>query len=106
MFWMKKRNDGKPVSLSAGMSRLIGEEWAKLPRNGDHWAEYLAVMRPQSDGGDVFDIRIYDKWVATEKKVQVLGYSSLDAHPELILLEGWFNQNSKKGEILARKGAL
>ena len=81
------------------MARLIGDEWGKLPRNEDHWSEYLAVMRPKSSEGVVFDVRIFDKWSAVEKKVTVTDYSSLDLHPELILLEGWFNKKTKKGEI-------
>jgi len=103
MFWMKRKDDGKPVSVSAAIARLIGDEWGKLPRSGDHWAEYLAVMKPQSEGQDVLDVRIYDKWCASEKKVNVQNYSSLDIHPDLILLEGWYDKRSNKGEIRARK---
>lgn len=101
MFWSKKKENGRPVSVPAPMARLIGDEWGKIPRTGDHWAEYLAVMRPRSNGGDEFDVRIFDKWSAAEKKVQVQEYSSLDPHPDLILLQGWFNKKSKKGEIKA-----
>jgi hypothetical protein len=60
------------------------------------------VTRPQANGGDDLDVRIFDKWHATEKKVQVLDYSSLDHHPDLVLLEGWFNRKAKKGAIKAR----
>jgi hypothetical protein len=102
MFWRKNKNDGRPVSVPASMARLIGEEWGKIPRTGDHWAEYLAVMKTRN-GADEVDVRIFDKWCASEKKVEVRGYSSLDPHPDLVLLEGWFDQKSKKGEIKARK---
>ena len=100
MFWMKK-DGNKPAAVSGAMSRLIGNEWGKIPRTGEHWAEYLAVMRPQSEGGDVFDVRIFDKWMVNEKKVAVTDYSALDAHPDLVLLQGWFNKKTKKGDIKA-----
>lgn len=103
MFWMKKKNVGGPEAVPAYLARLIGDEWGKLPRTGDHWAEYFVVMRPRS--GDEFDVRIFDKWIAAEKKVQVLDYSSLDAHPDLVLLEGSLNKKTKKGAIKARKMA-
>jgi len=102
MFWMKKKNVGGPESIPAYVARLIGDEWGKLPRAGDHWAEYLMVTRPRANGGDDLDVRIFDKWHATEKKVQVLDYSSLDPHPNLVLLEGSFNKKAKKGAIKAR----
>ncbi|RJR48556.1 MAG: hypothetical protein C4576_08000 [Desulfobacteraceae bacterium] len=105
MFWMKKKNDGKPESIPAYLARLIGDEWGKLPRNGDHWAEYLMVTRPRSGGSEEFEVRIFDKWYATEKNVQVLDYSSLDANPDLVLLEGFFSKKTKKGSIKARKTA-
>jgi hypothetical protein len=103
MFWMKKKNKGGPAPIKSRMARMIGDEWGKIPRTGDHWAEYLAVMRPRSNGADEVDVRIFDKWRAAEKKVQVLDYSSLDSHPDLILLEGWYDEKGKKGEIKARK---
>jgi len=103
MFWMKKKNDGKPESIPAYLARLIGDEWGKLPRNGDHWAEYMMVTKPLSGVNEEFNVRIFDKWYAKEKNVQVTDYSSLDAHPELVLLEGSFNKKTKKGAIKARR---
>lgn len=100
MFWKKKgEKDGKPVKVSAAMSRLVGDEWGKLPRTSDHWPQYLAVMRPRPEDGDVHDVRIFDMGDANQKKVSVENYASLDKHEELILLAGWYNQKTKKGEI-------
>ncbi len=102
MFWFKSKDkDGRPRAVSGAMSRLIGEEWRKLPPIGDHWAEYLAVMRPKSEGSTACDVRIFSKWDAEEKKISVANYSSLDNHPDLILLAGWFDKKTKKGEIKA-----
>jgi hypothetical protein len=101
MFWMKKKAVGRPQAVPAYLTRLIGDEWGKLPRVGDHWAEYHMVARPR--GGDDFDVRIFDSWSASEKKLEVLDYSSLDAHPDLVLLEGSFNKKTKKGAIKVSK---
>jgi hypothetical protein len=103
MFWTSRTNNKNtgPVSISGPLARLIGEEWGKLSRVDDHWAEYRAVLRPRSEAGDDFDVRIFDKWCASKKKVTVLDYSSLDHHSDLVLLEGWFNKKSKKSEIKA-----
>ncbi len=103
MFWFKSngKKEERPHAVSGAMSRLIGEEWRKLPPIGDHWAEYLAVMRPKSEGSTACDVRIFSKWAAEEKKLTVANFSSLDDHPDLILLEGWFDKKTKKGEIKA-----
>ena len=106
MFWKKDKNaDTGPVSISGPIGRLIAEELAKIKSSGDHWAEYRAVMRPQSVNGDVFDVRIFDNWSVKEKKAKVMSYVSLDDRPDLVLIEGWFDKKTKKGEFKARSAA-
>jgi hypothetical protein len=56
---------------------LIAGELGKIKISGDHWADYRAVMRPRSEEGIVFDVRIFDNWAAKDKKVTVLNYASL-----------------------------
>ena len=62
-------------------------------------------MRPRSENGNVFDVRIFDNWSARDKKVTVLNYASLDDRPDLVLIEGWFDKKSKKAEFKARSVA-
>jgi hypothetical protein len=50
-------------------------------------------------------VRIFDNWSAKDKKVTVLNYASLDDRPDLVLIEGWFDKKSKKGEFKARSVA-
>ena len=78
---------------------------SKIQVTGDHWVKYLAVSRPHSDDPEVSDVRIFDDWCAAQKKVKVMEYSSLDAHPDLILMEGWYDAKSKKGDIKAKLAA-
>jgi hypothetical protein len=102
MFGKKKSGYQGPYRISGSLARLIGEEWGKIPQGGDHWVHYLAVSRPHSDNQEVVDVRIFDEWCAAQKKVDVKDFSSLDGHPELIFMEGWYEQKSKKGCIKAK----
>jgi len=64
----------------------------------------MSVTRKSSRGGGAVDIRIYDEPETLIKKVTVENYNTLDDHPELILYEGWFDEESKKVEGKARRG--
>jgi hypothetical protein len=103
MFGKKQKNDYKgPYRISGSLARLIGEEWGKIPQSGDHWVQYLAVSRPHTEDEKLVDVRIFDGWTAAQKKVEVRDFSSLDGHPELILMEGWYDQKSWNGNIRAK----
>ena len=101
----KKKDNGAPVKVDGSLSRKIGSEWGKIAMPGDHWVNYLAVKRPRADNKDILDVRIFDEAKANEQKVKVLDYASLDTHPDLVLLEGWIDNKSKKSEIKAKKAA-
>jgi hypothetical protein len=105
MFWRKKNSDTAPVSISGTLGRAIAGELGKIKISGDHWADYRAVMRPRSEDGNVSDVRIFDNWSAKDKKVTVRDYASLDDQPDLVMIEGWFDKKSKKGEFKARSVA-
>jgi hypothetical protein len=102
MFGKKKSGYKGPYRISGSLARLIGEEWGKIPQSGDHWVQYLAVSRPHQDNQELVDVRIFDKWCASQKKVEVKDFFSLDGHPELILIEGWYDQKNRKGDIKAK----
>jgi hypothetical protein len=104
MFGMKgkpKASQG-PYRIKNSLSRVIGGEWGKLPEPGDHWVEYLAVSRPNPENKQHLSVRIFDKWCADQKKVAVQDFSSLDVHPDLILMEGWYDRKSRTGNIKAK----
>ena len=100
----------KPMKLDRTLYKVIGSEWDKIPQSeSDHWVKYMAVMRPQKEGGDVCDVRVFDEWSAQQNKISILNYGSLDNQPDMILFEGWFDRKSKKGDIkykaVAKKAA-
>jgi hypothetical protein len=57
--------------------------------------------RPQAEGA--FDCRIFDGSEAEAGEVGIADYNSLNEHPELILYEGWFNEDAKQVEMAERK---
>ena len=105
-----KAVNSKPMKLDRTLYKVIGSEWDKIPQSeSDHWVKYMAVMRPQKEGGDVCDVRVFDEWSAQQNKISILNYGSLDNQPDMILFEGWFDRKSKKGDIkykaVAKKAA-
>lgn len=106
MFWKtKKKAKNGPIELDLYLSKIVAEEWEKTPFETDHWIQYMAVQRPHGGDGDVVDIRIFDEWLAATGKVTITDYESLDAHPELILFEGQYNEKAKKADLTCRKAA-
>ncbi len=65
-----------------------------------------AVVRRSPKAGKAFDCRIFDEAEAAAREMQVKDYTSLDGHPELILYEGWFDEQSKGVELEEKKGVI
>ncbi len=105
MFWSKKRQHSKPSAINGPIGRLIAAELSKVRLAGDHWVKYLMISRPHPDDQQVCDVRIFDEWCANQQKVKVIDFSSLDDHQDLILMEGWYDERSGKGDIKARLAA-
>jgi len=62
-----------------------------------------AVVRKSPKAEKAFDCRIFDQSEAEASEVQIKDYTSLDGHPELILYEGWFDEQSKRVELGEKK---
>lgn len=63
----------------------------------------MVVVRKSPRAEKAFDCRIFDPAEAEANKVQIKDYTSLDEHPDLILYEGWFDENSKRVELEEKK---
>jgi hypothetical protein len=109
-FWQKKSEEGpsesKVVKLP-GPKRIpepVGRYLVvKLGKDPD-WVWHLdSVSRQRLEDKHAFDIRVFDSNQTESKRVIVKDYNSLDAHPELILFEGWYDKKSMKVEILAKE---
>ena len=58
-----------------------------------------AVVRRSPKSEKMFDCRIFDEDEAAASGAQIKDYTSLDEHPELILHEGWFDEESKRVQL-------
>lgn len=57
------------------------------------------VQRPRPERKRYFDFRVFDPAAAHGAKVQVLDYTSLDAHPELIKFKGRYDRDVRNPEL-------
>ncbi len=109
-FWEKEGTAGavkqsRPKELPANVGRHLVVDLKKDP----DWVWSLRyVSRPMPDSATRVEIRIFDPASADEKDVIVKSFDALDAHPELILYQGWNdkqNNTHRVGPPVILKGA-
>ena len=61
-------------------------------------------LRPQEK--KVFDVRVFDNAQAKMRQVDVRDYNTLDAHPELIAFEGWYNAKTREAQLTVGLGTM
>ncbi len=66
------------------------------------WVNHLRAVCRNRSGEKAIDVRIYDDADTIAKAVKVKDYASLDASPNLILYEGWFDADSAKVEMVEK----
>ena len=57
------------------------------------------VLRPRPERKRYFDFRVFDAASARSANVQVFNYTSLDAHPELVLFKGRYDKDVRDPEM-------
>lgn len=62
-----------------------------------------SVIRRRPQAERAFDCRIFDQPEAEANEVEINDYNTLDQHPDLILYEGWFNEDSKQVEMAEKR---
>ncbi|MFB0557015.1 MAG: hypothetical protein ACETVW_04085 [Dehalococcoidia bacterium] len=111
MLWKKKSVTEKPpqpkVEKLPGpkpIPGLVGKHLiAEYKMDPDLVGILKAVVRKSPKAEKAFDCRIFDESEAEASEVQIKDYTSLDGHPELILYEGWFDDESKHVELEEKK---
>ena len=63
-------------------------------QNPDYVWRLKSVVRRWPENKNRFDFRIFDDAQAATKKAKIRDYTSLDSYPELILWEGWADNNT------------
>lgn len=110
-FWQKNsENEASPAAGTKlpgprNIPESVGRYMVVKMKKDPDWVWGLeAVLRPRSEGKHVFDVRVFDVNEAASKNISVKNFNSLDACPELILFEGWFDK--KNNQVESRPGPL
>ncbi|MDP2646997.1 MAG: hypothetical protein Q8P24_18830 [Desulfobacterales bacterium] len=108
--WQKKTDDKpqetKIVKLHRpkGIPEPVGRFLVVYLKKDPDWVwKLMSVVRPRGAAKHAFDVRVFDENQTRSKKVDIRDYNSFDAHPELILFEGWYDKQSMKVEIAVKE---
>ncbi|SLM32055.1 conserved hypothetical protein [Desulfamplus magnetovallimortis] len=112
-FWEK--DSGTPTSSSKNNIDKLQKPKDLPDRVGRHmvvkleldpdWVWSLkCVFRKQADKPGWFDIKIFDPRELEATGSKLLSYSSLDAHPEIILYQGTYLDKSDQVTLTKREG--
>lgn len=110
-FWEKKQEETPPGASAVvkypGPKRIdesIGRFLVVRLQADPDWVWSLKeVERQRPEAKTAFDVRVYDERQTVSKNVMIKNYSSLDAHPDLILYEGWYDKKTMKVQIEEKK---
>jgi hypothetical protein len=110
-FWKRKGATGRPSKPKVEKLRkpqilpqAVGRDLIVHLRKDPDWVWSLkSVVRKTRRGKHRYNVRVFDQAQAAAKGVDVIGYTSLDEHPELILFEGWYDRRSWKAQIEEKK---
>ena len=96
-FW-KTRGEraARPKELLSDMGKHLV---VKLKYDPDWVWALKVVMRPREGQAERLDFRIFDPIQATLRSIQVMNYSSLDEHPNLILFDGWYRKADRTMDL-------
>jgi hypothetical protein len=103
MFWKRKEGEAKlpsPKEIPGVVQNYLITE---RKMDADLARILKAAVRKSPNGERTFNIRVFDESEALAKKVQVKDYTSLDEHPDLIIYEGWFDEESERVELEEKK---
>jgi len=111
-FWQKSdKQNSRPKVVILAAPGFLPEPVAKyLVVTVKQEAEWIwslkAVERSRSEEKKVFDVRVFDKAQVNMKNVHVRDYNSLNAYPELIAFEGWYNKKTREAQLTAGMGSM
>ena len=93
------RKPGRPREVD-----LVGRYLVQKLKQDPDWAWTLKeVVQQRGAVKSARDFRVFDPVTAKASNIIVKDYATLDAHPELILYEGWYDKNAKKVMELTEK---
>jgi hypothetical protein len=96
----KSEKTFKPQAINDLVSKHLRED---KKANAELIPFFRAVIQKRPSGIKAFDIRIFDPEDANANKAQVKDFESLGSYPNLIIYEGWFDDESKHVELEEKK---
>ncbi len=61
------------------------------------------VMRPNAQGKNLFDVRIFSPNAVSQSKVKITDYNSFDQQPGLVLFQGTYDKDNSETQLAAVK---
>ncbi|HDR14545.1 MAG TPA: hypothetical protein ENN79_03470 [Desulfobacteraceae bacterium] len=107
-FWTKKAESDAGVQQKAlpkpkAIPEVVGRHLVvEMKKDPDFVWKLMAVVRPRPDNKNAFDVRVYSPVEAGVRSVNVKNYNTLDAAPDLILYEGWYDKAANTTELIDR----
>lgn len=102
-FWQSNNGNGasnnklpKPKEIPERIGRHLVVQEKMDP---DTVWNLKCALRPPAPGQTSSDFRVFSENAAQDKGVMVANFDSLDGHPELIILQGQFDKDTKRVEI-------
>jgi hypothetical protein len=105
-FWTKKAQSDagvpqKALSKPKAIPEVIGRHLVvEMKKDPDFVWKLMAVVRPRPDNKHAFDVRVYSPVEAGLRSVNVKNYDTLDAAPDLVLYEGWYDKLANTTELI------
>jgi hypothetical protein len=98
MFWKKKSSE--PKTKVKDIPDEVGVWLVVECKENPDWVWKLkAVVRQWQENRNVFNIMVFDEFVAMKSDVKVTDFADLEEHPELILYEGWYCRDPAKVQL-------
>ncbi|HEY86492.1 MAG TPA: hypothetical protein G4O06_00425 [Dehalococcoidia bacterium] len=112
MFWKKQTSTN--AQSNTKVKKLPGPKWipdmvgghlvVDYNENPDWVWKLRAVTRPRDGLRKAYDVRDFDEVQAALTNIKIRDYNSFDEHPELIIYEGWFDNDSLQVQLERENG--
>lgn len=95
-FWNKKGvGSSKGLPGPKGIPQLVARHLVVDKGQDPDWVWGLqSVVLPKEGEKNFFNVRVFNSNDVSMKNVSVKNYHSLDEHPDLIIFQGWFNNDT------------
>jgi len=104
-FWQKKDfpQEAPGQSRPKDLPEVVGRYMVVDLKMDPDWVWTLkAASRRREENHNIKDIRIFSPTAANAEGMKIRNYHSLDAHPDLVLYEGWLNTKTHQLGLIVK----